>query len=396
MPEPRDDTDTGRDGGLIDYALVVWRHLRLVGGVLAVGLCLTALVSLLLPRMYESTATLIAPKEGPNTGLLGSLAVVTGLVQQTPNMSVPSLTPNRDMLVSILKSRTMAQTLITRLRLQERYGARYMEDAIRKLEDHVRILVSKEGVISVRVEDTEPQVAADIANLYLDELDRLVGRYGTSEAGNQRSFLTTQLAQARVGLDSAEEKLRRFQERNRAVALQEQTRGAIEAAARLKGEIMLAEVQLQVVRNFATESNPDTVALRRRIEEMRRQLVKLESSDGVMRGIGQREQGDFTVPLPKVPEVGIELARLTRDVKVQETLVLLLTQQNEQARIAEAKDVPIVQILDRAVPAERHARPRLRINLAIGGVTSIFVGIFLAFLMDYVRNYKSRRDRDAL
>ena len=396
MPEPRDDTDTGRDGGLIDYALVVWRHRRLVGGVLAVGLCLTALVSLLLPRMYESTATLIAPKEGPNTGLLGSLAVVTGLVQQTPNMSVPSLTPNRDMLVSILKSRTMAQTLITRLRLQERYGARYMEDAIRKLEDHVRILVSKEGVISVRVEDTEPQVAADIANLYLDELDRLVGRYGTSEAGNQRSFLTTQLAQARVGLDSAEEKLRRFQEKNRAVALQEQTRGAIEAAARLKGEIMLAEVQLQVVRNFATESNPDTVALRRRIEEMRRQLVKLESSDGVMRGIGQREQGDFTVPLPKVPEVGIELARLTRDVKVQETLVLLLTQQNEQARIAEAKDVPIVQILDRAVPAERHARPRLRINLAIGGVTSIFVGIFLAFLIDYVRNYKSRRDRDAL
>jgi uncharacterized protein involved in exopolysaccharide biosynthesis len=390
MTELRDDAHTGRDGGLVDYALVMWRHRRLVTGALAIGLLLAALASFVLPRMYESTATLIAPKEGPNTGLLGSLALLTGVAPQTPAMSVPSMTPNRDMLVSILKSRTMAQTLITRLRLQERYRARYMEDAIRMLEDRVRILISKEGVISVRVEDTSPQVAADIANLYLDELDRLVGRYGTSEAGNQRSFLTAQLAHARVALDGAEEKLRRFQEKNRAVALQEQTRGVIEAAARLKGEIMLAEVQLQVVRNFATEANPDTVALRGRIEEMRRQLVKLESADGVMRGIGQREQGDFRVPLPNVPEVGIELARLTRDVKVQETLVVLLTQQNEQARIAEAKDFPIVQILDRAVPAERPSRPRLRLNLAIGGVTSLFVGIFLAFLVDYVGNVRRR------
>jgi uncharacterized protein involved in exopolysaccharide biosynthesis len=287
----------------------------------------------------------------------------------------------------------MAKALVDRHRLRERYRSRYVEDAIKVLDDRVRVLVSKEGVISVRVEDTDPQVAADMANFYVDELDRLVARYGMSEAGNQHSFLTTQLAHARAALDGAEEKLRSFQEKHRAVALQEQTRGAIEAAARLKGEIMLAEVQLQVFRNFATESNPETIALRGRIDELRRQLMKLESSDGVLRAAGQRDQRDFTVPLPKVPEVGIELARLMRDVKVQETLVVLLTQQNEQARIAEAKDLPVVQILDRAVPADRQARPRLRLNLAIGGATGLFFGIFLAFFVDYISSYRNRLKR---
>lgn len=381
------------DAGLVDYAVVTWRHWRLVGSALGIGLCLAVATSLLLPRIYVSTATLIAPKEGTNTGLLGGLAVMSGLVQQAPTVSVPSLTPNRDMLVSILKSRTMAKALVDRHRLRERYRSRYVEDAIKVLDDRVRVLVSKEGVISVRVEDTDPQVAADMANFYVDELDRLVARYGMSEAGNQHSFLTTQLAHARAALDGAEEKLRSFQEKHRAVALQEQTRGAIEAAARLKGEIMLAEVQLQVFRNFATESNPETIALRGRIDELRRQLMKLESSDGVLRAAGQRDQRDFTVPLPKVPEVGIELARLMRDVKVQETLVVLLTQQNEQARIAEAKDLPVVQILDRAVPADRQARPRLRLNLAIGGATGLFFGIFLAFFVDYISSYRNRLKR---
>jgi len=230
----------------------------------------------------------------------------------------------------------------------------------------------------------DPRVAADVANFFVEQLDRLAGRYGMGEAGHQRIFLSEQLARAKVDLDSAEQKLRRFQERNRAVALQEQTRGAIEAAARLKGEIAAAEVQLQVVRNFATEVNPDVIALRRRIEEMRRQLGQMQYGDqlAIATALPEQDRRDFTVPFPRLPEVGLELARLTRDVKVQETLVTLLIQQVEHARIAEAKDLPVVQVLDRAVPAQRHAKPRLMVNLAIAAVASLFSGIFFAFLLE--------------
>lgn len=380
---------------LLEFVFVVWRYRWLI-----VGLCLaTTLITLGMtirsPKIYDSTATLLTPREGGGGVLFGGLAAASGLLQQLPGVSVPSLTPNRDMLVSILRSRTVAKAVVERFGLEQQYRARYLEDAIHRLQGTTNISISKEGVISIKVEDTDPSRAADIANFYIERVDRLVRQYGVGEAGRQRAFVSDQVARAKVALDAAEESLRGFQERNRAVALQDQTRGAIEAAARLKGEIMAAEVQLQVMRNFATEANPEVVVMRQRVEELRRQLAQMQYGDGVQPSSAAREgrgRRDFTaMALPRVPEIGLELARLTRDVKVHETLVILLTQQLEQAKLAEAKDLPIVQVLDYAVPAVRPSKPRLRLNLAIAGVTSLLGGIFLASVVEYLRNFLRTR-----
>jgi uncharacterized protein involved in exopolysaccharide biosynthesis len=373
-----------------DYARVVWRQRRLVLALGVVVVLATLLITLLSPRIYESAASVIAPKEVAANSLLGGLAV-TGLVQQLPNLSLPSLTPNRDLLVSVLRSRTMALRLVERFKLQERYRARYVEDTIKRLQSATNISLSREGVITVRVEDTDPSQASDMANFYVEQLDRLVARYGVGEAGRQHGFLTEQLAKSKVALDTSEDVLRRFQEQNRAIVLQDQTRGAIEAAARLKGEIMAAQVQLQVIRDFATDANPEVVALRRRVDEMNHQLAQMQYGDGTsQKPAASRDRRDFSVPFSRVPEVGLELARLTREVKVQETVVMLLTQQVEQARLSEARDLPVVQVLDQAVPAERPSKPRLGLNLAIAGVGSVVGGIVLAFMIEYVRNLRRR------
>jgi uncharacterized protein involved in exopolysaccharide biosynthesis len=383
------------DDGLtaVDYARVVWRQRGMVAGIVALVLLATLIVGLISPRIYESTASVIAPKEGGGQilGVLGG----GGLLQQLAS-TLPSMTPNRDLLVSVLKSRTMLQSVVERFKLQEYYRTRYLEDAINRLRNITTISVSREGAVFVKVEDTNPAQAAAIANFYIQQLDKLVTRYGVGEAGRQRGFLTEQLAQAKVVLDSAEEALRRFQERNRAIVLQEQTRGAIEAAARLKGEIVAAQVQLQVMRSFATDANPDIMSLRRRIDEMNRQLGQMQYGDGATNkptdGAGDRR--DFSVPFVRVPELGLELVRLTRDVRVQETVVGLLTQQLEQARINEARDLPVVQVLDQAVAAERPSKPRLGLNLAVAGVSSLLSAVLISFVVEYLRNL-SRRPRAA-
>lgn len=358
-----------------------------------VAVSATLTVSLMLPRIYVSTASLLVPRETGASNLLGGLASATVLLQQVPGFPVPSLTPNRDMLLGILKSRTVMEATSRHFGLQERYRARYPGEAIEQLQRKTDVSLTREGIITIQVEDTEPHVAAEIANFYVSELDRLVAKYGTSEAGRQREFISEQLSRASAQLASSEEALRRFQERNQAVVLQEQTRGAIEAAARLKGEIMASEVQLQVMRHFATEANPEVVALRRRSEEMKRQLVQLEYGEQVQRSIPAmpgREERDFSVPFAKVPGVGLVLVRLTRDVKVQETLVTLLTQQLEQARISEAKDLPIVQVLDRAVPADRPIRPRVRLNVAVAVIASLIGGVCLAVLRERLQRSPHR------
>jgi tyrosine-protein kinase Etk/Wzc len=367
---------------LVDYALVVWRSRWMIATLCVIALAGAFVMSTLLPKTYESTATVLAPKEGPTGSLLGGLAASAGLFQQVVGPSLPSLTPNRDLLISVLKSRTIADAVVTRFNLQQRYRERYREDAINRLRRVTTVSLTKEGVVAVKIEDSEATQAAEMANYYVELLDRLVAQYSRGEAGRQRGFLTAQLASAKVDLDTAEQELRRFQERNRAIVLQEQTKGAIEAAARLKGEIIAAEVQLQAMRNFATEANPEIVILRRRLDEMKRQLAQMQYGDGTAAPVADGARRDFSVPFAKVPEVGLELARLTRDVKIQETLVTLLTQHGEQARLVEAKDVPVVQVLDRAVPAERPVRPRTAVNVAVAVAASLLIGVFLALFID--------------
>ena len=174
------DESTGHedDVDLLEYVKVVWRHCWMISCLFVGAVLTTFAISLTTPKTYEATATVLVPREGGNQ-LLGSLAV-SGLIQQVASLSIPSLTPNRDMLVSILNSRTMAQALVERFRLDKRYESRYPEDAVRSLRDKTAISVSKEGVIAVRTADTDPRLAADMANFYMEELDRLA-RHGSRE-----------------------------------------------------------------------------------------------------------------------------------------------------------------------------------------------------------------------
>ena len=375
--------------GLLIWWQVLRKHAVLLMTVCVLSILGAFVVSLRVPKVYEATAALLAPKESQGSSERLALLLTAPGVNQLIGGMLPSMARNRDVFVSILKSRTMAQDVVERFRLKERYQVRYLEDAINSLKDDTRISISKEGAILVKVEATDPQLAADIANFYVSHLDRLLVRFSTGEASRDRAFIEEQLAKAERSLREAEEALRRFQEKNRAVVLPEQSKAAVEAAARLKGEIMASEVQLEVMRSFATEANPEVVNLKRKIGEMKRQLSRMQYGAGWElppegHNPGQSRK-EIYVPFAKVPEIGLELARLTREVKVQETVYTLLTQQLEQAKIAEARDFPTVQILDRAVPAERPSKPKIRFNMAVAGATSLFLGVLLAFFLESLK-----------
>jgi uncharacterized protein involved in exopolysaccharide biosynthesis len=378
---------------LLDYWRVVRKHLRLIVALYAIAVLATMGYSLWLPKIYESTATILAPDERSirSLGLATALAT-SGVAQAIPGLSMPSLTPKRDIFVSILKSRTMAQDVVQRFDLQTRYEALFQSDAIRRLSGMTTVTLSKDGVISVEVEETDPQLAAEMANFYVTNLDQMLTRFATTEASKQRVFIADRLTETERELRLAEEALRHFQETNKVIALQEQARGAAETAAQLKGEIMASEVQLEVMRKFATDANPDVVKVKQRIQEMKRHLSGMQYGKGWVLPAETRNPGEprneIYVPFVQVPELGMELARLMRDAKVQETVYTLLTQQLEQAKIAEVSDMPTVQALDKAVPANRKSKPKTILNMAIAGITSLFVGILLAFFLEYLAGVK--------
>ncbi len=381
------------DVNLFSHVRVVWTHRRLVGITLVVTFLVILAISLFSTKIYVSTATILAPQETRGVGMTNALAA-SAMLPSIPGLSLGALTPNRDIFISILKSRTMAEEVVKRFNLQEAYRLSKAGDVVRRVQESVTVNVSKEGVVSVKVEAPGSQLAADIANFYCKNLDNMLARFSTTEASRQKSFITERLQQTRKDLEIEENALTQFQEMHKAIALQEQAKGAVDAAGKLKGEIVAAEVQLEVLRNYATDANSEVINLQKRIAEMKRQLVDLRSGKEwevpSMAGRAEPicEDMSIEVTFTEYAELGLELARLTREVKVQETVYSMLTQQLEQAKIAEAKDVPAVQILDMAVPPDRSSRPDFMANLVLGGLFGLLGSIFASFCLEYWKSQK--------
>lgn len=360
---------------------------RLIGG-LFVGLVLLVMVfSLLAPKIYEASTSILPPVAEPSGGGMGAAAALLGA--QGMSISLPGMpaTPV-DLFVAMLKSKTLAEGLVQRFNLMQVYKSKNEEDAIRALEGSTRIATSKEKVIKVTVEAEDPQLAADLANGYAEGLDKLNRTLAVTKAGQNRLFVGKRLAETKVDLAAAEDALAAFQSKNKAVALDQQAGAALRAAAEIQGRIAADEVRLQVMQNFLTPENPDVVKLTLEIRQLKQQLRMLESGNAE-KGMAP---GDRLHPaFSSVPTLGIEYARLMRELKVQETLHAMLVSQYEQAQLAEARDTPTVQVLDRAKPPTRKIRPSVRLNMMVAGATALFIGILLAFFLEYLEQMKRRR-----
>jgi uncharacterized protein involved in exopolysaccharide biosynthesis len=368
---------------LFDYWDVLTKHRWLIGGLCAGGMLAALGVSLLLPNVYESTSSILPQLDSKEMGTLATLLAspAAGGMAQNLGLGLPAMpTTPTDVFVSILKSRVMADDVIGRFKLMDRYREKTMVETRKELDDHIRITVTKEKVIKVAVEDEDPQVAADMANFYVANLDRLNRTVTVSKAGQNRAFIERRLGETMESMAKAEDALREFQTKNRTVAVEAQAKVMIEAAAILQGQITAQEVQYQVMGTYLSPDNPDVARIRSNIEELKKQLSTMETGKG---GKGQLPGDRLHPAMTTVPDLALQFARLYRQVKVQETLFTLLTSQHEQAKIAEARDTPTVQVLDHGIPADKRTRPRLVLNTAVAGLLALVIGVFLAFFLDY-------------
>ncbi len=368
---------------LFDYWDVLVARQKVIVGLCGMGMVVSLVVSFLLPNVYESTSSVLPQLESKEGGALAALLAspAAGGMAQNLGLGLPGLpTTPTDVFVSILKSRLMADEVIKKFNLMDRYREKTMVDTRKELEDHLRITVTKEKVIKVAVEDEDPQVAADMANFYVTNLDRLNRTVTVSKAGQNRVFLERRLNETMESMAKAEDALRDFQAKNKTVAVEAQAKVMIEAAAMIQGQITAQEVQLQVMGTYLSPDNPDLARIRSNVEELKKQLATMGSGKDAKGALS----GERLHPaMVAVPDLALQFGRLFRQVKVQETLFTLLTSQHEQAKIAEARDTPTVQVLDPAVPADKRTRPRLLLNVAVAGVLALVIGVFAAFSLDY-------------
>jgi capsule polysaccharide export protein KpsE/RkpR len=327
--------------------------------------------------------------------LAGWLAKETG---QVLGRLLPRIERNRDIFIAMLKSRTIAEDLVDRFNLKEHYKVAFVEDAANAVQAATEIKVSKEGAISITVQDRNPRLAADIANAYITLLDRHSAILpGTGDADRQRAILADELEKSEKALREAQRAPRAFEENNDGIAVQGQRKTAALKAAELKGKIIANEAQLEIIRLDRRGSNPHLFAQEQLLEKMKRQLAKIQETYGMEvpsksdNPIGfDREVHASPVKAAK-QEDGSEYLRLVGEIRTRETAYRLLTEQYEQARISESGELPWFLVLDKAVPAERKSRPKTTQNIAIAGALSLFVGIFLAFFLEYLSRIRQQQ-----
>ena len=391
---PRHDNrvTTVRGDDLVDPDMwtVIANRRTLIGSIVFGSVVIALAASLVLPKTYESTVSLLPQLESKESGTLTALLAASGAggVAQNLGIGLPGLqTTPTDIFVAILKSRVMSDEVIKKFDLMSVYGERTMQDTREELADRVRVAVSKEKVIKVTVEATDAQLAAEVANFYVAHLDRLNHTVTVSKASQNRAFIERRLVETKVGLVKGEEALRDFQTKNKTVAVEAQSKAMIEAAAMIQGQITAQEVQLEVLSSYLSQDNPELSRVRSSIEQLTKQLMLLESGKG---GKGMLPGDRLHPAMITVPDLALQYGRLLRELKVKETLYALLTSQFEQAKITEARDTPTVQILDPAVPADKPSKPRLLLNILVAAVVAFCLALVGSYILESRKRVTAR------
>ena len=266
-----------------------------------------------------------------------------------------------------MESESLQNSIIKKMNLQTRYEAKTLTDTRAGLKGAVKITSDKKsGLISIEATDKDPVFAAQLANLYIDELHNLLGRLAVTDAQQRRVFYEDQIKKTQADLVNAESRFRLANEKSGMQMTSILAETSLRANAEMRGQIAAKEVQLQAMSRFETTQNPDVQKLTSEMSALRQQLSKLESGSGnTTSAVNPMQQ---------------EASQAYRDIKVQQAMLEVLIKQYEIARVDEAKEGPLVQQVDPATPPERRSKPKRSLIVLVSALGGLFLGVLAAFV----------------
>ncbi len=371
-----DEANAAQPGvSILDLITWVGQGKRLVGIVTLCGLALSLALALLLPSIYTARTSLLPPggqQQSSSASALAALGSLGGLAGGLGGKSPDEL------YVALLKSDSVLRGLDARFDLKLKYQVKTFEALRLKVPKFVRVSSDrKSGVISLEVDDKDPQFAADLANAHVLEVTRVLGRLSVSEAQQRRVFFEGQLKETKEKLVKAENDLRSMQEKTGVVVLERQADALVTGAAQMRAMIATREVQLKVMRTSGTERNPDVMRLASEIAALRSELARMESTQSSNPGSA------VDMPVNKIPEAAVEYIRARRELKLQETILEAMIRQFEAAKLDEAKEGPLLQQVDKALPPDYKSKPSRASIVLTGTLLGLFGSVAWVILRRY-------------
>jgi tyrosine-protein kinase Etk/Wzc len=326
----------------------VWEYRRSIVIFVFVATVLSGTAAIMMPPVYRANASLVPPGEDESGGIAKLMRGVT-----VPGIKIPASVSPADMFMAVLQSRRLREDVVNRFNLKKVYNRKFMQDAVNDLGSNTKFKVTDAGTIVMWLEDRDPRRAAAMLQAFIEGLDRFNRESRSTKGRRTRIFIEKRLDENKVELAKAEDALSVYQATHKAAIITPAMSTAAEATARIYAQRMALQVRLGVVHGYSRENSQEEEQITAQLAQLDRQLRAL-------------------------PETGLELARLLREVKKFEQIYELLTAQYEEARIDEARDIATVDVLDPPVVPEKKNRPKRLLITFVGFLLGLGTGIAYA------------------
>jgi len=334
----------------LEFLIILAGRKRLVAVVTGIAVLAGVVTSLLLPVRYEATTQLLTPQQTQSAAMMmsqlantaaGSMAALTagGLGLRNPN----------EIYIGMLNSRPIADAIIRDYNLAEIYRAKDMTDTRKELAANTNIAAQKSGFISISVTDKDKRRAADIANAYTSQLRILTQSIEATEASQRQTFYEGQLKDAKLALVSAEISFQRVQQSKGVIEPQDQAKVMIEGLAALRAQAAAKNVELQALRTYSTDRNPEVQLTENELASLQAEAARL--------GQKQHTAGFSDLGLGDVAGAGIEYLSAEHELVYRQTLFDLLIKQYDAAKLDQSKEATIIQVVEPAIPPDRKSSP---------------------------------------
>jgi len=377
---------------LIDYVYPIYRHRKFLVLFCLVVVILVGLYTFRMPKVYEAKGVILpeTKQAGPSEQLKAAFLEQFGMAGLVGGAGTPAET-----FEAVLKSKELTETVLRRynyfhLITPPTYKGR--ETAIKGFMSTVKVAKQrKEPTLVVTVQSDSPTFAADMANTFIIELDKYNRENSLTSTKRLRKYLEKRLETANRELRDVQRELREFQEKHRAISISEQATATLKVLSEMEAQRVALEVEKAAKEKFYKGPHIEIEQINAQMEALQKNIDRLTYSREPQVPV-EREKGrvEFYIPLTQIPALSFDESRLLLKVKVKTKVVSMLATQLEQARLEETKDMPTINVLDWAMAPERPIKPKLKLNVILGFVVSLFVGIFLIFFLEYLR----RMDED--
>jgi len=392
------ETITQDNEVLTDNLLLFWTNRRLILKNTIIVAFISLIISLLLPKWYASKAVVLSSGAG-KFNFLSSISPIP-----VANFGLSTINEDINNFIAILQSRTVKEYMVNKFNLVERYNQRDIEYAMEAFEEKMELEVTEEGTLEISIIDKDPIVAKQMVSEALIMLDQINQNIGMEAGRYNREFLEKRLSQNENNLEKAELDLKIFQEKTGIIDLVAQLSSTMQMSAQAYNSIFDAytelyakkietETQLAVAKTTLSINNPTLMQLEKLLNEQTFQLeqlmIELDAKLQYLLSSITPTQVDnipnieFSVSFNSLPSLGLENARLIREVKMQSTIQEILIPQYEQAKLEETKNIPTLQLIDKPKVAINKAKPK-RALIVIG---STLMSILVSFTFVYAGHH---------